>query len=444
MRDKPNNAAPDTPAFQPEPYVQLRHPEWSKNAVIYEVNIRQYTPEGTFGAFAGHLPRLNELGVDILWLMPIHPIGEKNRKSEMGSYYAVQDYYAVHPDYGTLEDFKSLVRRIHELGMYVIIDWVGNHSAWDNPLVKEHPEWYARNREGGFQPPLWYDWEDVITFDYSRPGLRKYMAEAMQWWLRETDIDGFRCDVAGFVPLDFWEQLRPELESIKPAFMLAEWESRDMHRLAFDMTYAWDLYERMREVWKGNRDARYFHEFFAHHVNAFPADGYRMTFVDNHDKNSWQGSPQSQFGDALEAYMLLCCTVAGMPLVYNGQEAGMDKPLAFFEKDAIEWKAHPYFGFYQKLFRLKKQNRALWNGSCGGVMEQVSTDREEAMIAFVREKEGDKVFVVFNFSRQPLTTRLKGNVHAGNYTELFSEEKVSFLGNDSLQLEAWGYRLYYS
>ena len=212
--------------YEPIPYVKLRHPEWSKAAAIYQINTRQFTPEGTFRAAETHLPRLKELGADILWLMPIHEIGQENRKGSLGSPYSVRDYTSVNAEFGTLEDLKHLVRAAHAAGMYVILDWVANHTACDNPLVQEHPEWYARDWKGEMHPTPWWDWPDILDLDYRHAGLRQYMTEAMKYWVREADIDGFRCDVAGFVPTDFWNQARRELETIKPVFMLAEWEGR--------------------------------------------------------------------------------------------------------------------------------------------------------------------------------------------------------------------------
>ncbi|MEO6167035.1 MAG: alpha-amylase family glycosyl hydrolase, partial [Chitinophagales bacterium] len=304
----------DDELYLPHKYVELKHPDWSRNATIYEVNIRQFTAEGNFKAFETHLARLKELGVDIIWLMPIHPIGEKNRKGTMGSYYSVKDYYSVNPEFGTMEEFKALVNKIHAMGMHVIIDWVANHSAWDNLLVTEHPEWYTKTIEGNFQPTPWYDWEDIIDFDYNQPGIRKYMTEVLKYWIKETDIDGYRCDVAGFIPVDFWENVRAELDEIKPVFMLAEWESRDLHKKAFDMTYSWSLWDQMRGVTTGGKNIGGLVEYMAHDVNTFPEDAYRMTFTDNHDKNSWEGNQYSNFGAGLEPAMVLACTVNGMPL----------------------------------------------------------------------------------------------------------------------------------
>jgi len=428
-------------SYTPKPYVELNHPAWSKNAVIYEVNIRQYTAEGTFRAFAEHLPRLKNLGVDILWLMPIHPIGEKNRKGSLGSYYAVKDYYGVNPEFGTMEDFNYLVSQIHEMGMFVILDWVANHSAWDNPLTLEHPEWYTKSITGDFRPTPWYDWDDIIDFDYSQPGLRKYMTEAIKYWVEEADVDGFRCDVAGFVPIDFWENVRSELETIKPVFMLAEWESRDLHKHAFDMTYTWSLWFSLEDLYQQKRGLGGLLEYLAHDVSTFPDDAYRMTFTENHDKNSWEGNQYSNYGDGLHAAMVLCGTINGMPLVYSGQEAGLDRSLKFFEKDEIEWKDHENFDIYSKLFQLKKRNQALWNGKWGGEMIRVEHDQPEKVISFYRESNGDKVISLINFSDVKLDVNLNTAPFSDSYNEVFNGEKITIKEQSAFSLEPWGYRV---
>lgn len=429
--------------YMPKHYVQLKHPEWSKNATIYEVNIRQFTPEGTFTAFEDHLPRLKAMGIDILWLMPVNPIGIKNRKGGLGSYYSIRDYLAVNPEFGTLEDFKKLVEKIHSTGMYVIIDWVANHSAWDNPLVEKHPEWYSRNIDGNFQPTPWYDWDDVIDFDYRQPGLRKYMTDALKFWVEETDIDGYRCDVAGFIPVDFWENARAELDQIKPVFMLAEWESRDLHARAFDMTYSWSLWDILHAVIKEGKPIGKLNEYMAHHVNTFPAEGYRMTFTDNHDKNSWEGNQYSNFGDGLEAAMVMAATVSGMPLVYSGQEAGLDRSLKFFDKDTIVWKEHRNAELYRKLFALKHSNQALWNGADGGEMIRVYNNRSDRVISFYREKSGDKVLTIINFSHDQVDVTIDTKHFKGTCQELFSGKSYTLSGVDLLTLSGWGYRVFH-
>lgn len=431
----------DSSRYKPKKYVELKHPVWSKNATIYEVNIRQFSTAGNFKGFEAHLPRLKEMGIDIIWLMPIHPIGELKRKGTMGSYYSVKDYYGVNPEFGTKEEFKALVRKIHNMGMYVILDWVANHSSWDNPLATEHPEWYTKTAEGNFQPTPWYDWEDIIDFDYDQPGIRKYMTEALKYWVRETGIDGYRCDVAGFMPTDFWENLRSELDAIKPVFMLAEWESRDLHKRSFDMTYSWSLWDKMHDVTVGKKNIGGLVEYMAHDVSTFPADGYRMTFTDNHDKNSWEGNQYSNFGDGLPACMVLASVVNGMPLVYSGQEAGLNRSLKFFDKDTIGWKAHPFAEMYKKLFALKHHNQALWNGESGGQMVRIFNDQPGRVISFSREKNGQKVIPVINFSAAPVRVKLQSKFHSGLYKELFTGSSYEFKGDDEISLPAWGYKV---
>ena len=430
---------PNDSRYLPRAYVEIKHPEWSKSATIYEVNIRQYTYEGTFKAFEAHLPRLKEMGVDIIWLMPINTIGVKHRKGKLGSEYSVRDYFAVNPEFGSKEDFKELVTKIHGLGMHVIVDWVANHSSWDNKLVKDHPDWYTRTAEGNFQPTPWYDWEDIIDFDYNNPQLRKYMTGALKFWVSEADIDGYRCDVAGFIPVDFWENVRSELDSIKPVFMLAEWESRDLHKKAFDMTYSWSLWDKMKEVTTGRKPIGGLVEYMAHDVNTFPRDAYRMTFTDNHDKNAWEGNQFSNFGSGLEACMVLACTVNGMPLVYSGQEAGLNRSLRFFDKDPIEWKQHPFFDMYKKLFALKHKNQALWNGAAGGEMLRIFNDKPAEVISFSREKNGDRIITIINFGEKRVTVKLNSKRYAGVYTDLLSNVSYTLKGDDEVSLPAKGY-----
>ncbi len=438
-RDKQKEKTTGDERYQPQNYVHLKHPEWSKNATIYEVNVRQYTPEGTFKAFEPHLQRLKDMGIDIIWLMPIHPIGAEKRKGILGSEYSVKDYLAVNPEYGNMEDLKTLVKKIHSMGMYVILDWVANHSAWDNPLAKEHPDWYTKTPEGNFQPTPWYDWDDVIDFDYNIPAMRKYMTDALKFWVKEADIDGYRCDVAGFIPVDFWDNARAELDGIKPVFMLAEWESRDLYKNAFDMTYSWSLWDKMKDATIHKKGAGVLFEYMAHDVNSVPPDAYRMTFTDNHDKNSWEGNQYSNFGDGLEACMVFCSVVNGMPLVYSGQEAGLNKSLKFFDKDSIEWKQHPFYDLYKKLFTLKHTNTALWNGSWGGVMIRMNNDKMDKVISFSREKNGTRVIPIINFSDGPVIVKLNSKYVAGSYTEYFSGTKYDLKGDDEVKLGPWGY-----
>lgn len=436
-------APPNANPYMPSAYVKLKHPEWTKNAVIYQINTRQFTPEGTFRAAEAQLPRLKELGVDILWLMPIHKIGEKNRKGTLGSPYSVKDYYSVNPEFGTLEDLKHFVSEAHRQGFHVILDWVANHTAWDNNLVNEHPDWYARDYKGDFRPTPWWDWSDIIDLDYKHEGLRRYMTDALKYWVKETDVDGYRCDVAGFVPVDFWNNARKELDSIKPVFMLAEWEARDLHAEAFDMTYAWSWYDAVHQITSGDKkDLSGLFVYYSWNESAFPPDTMRMTFVSNHDKNAWEGTEFEQFGAGLEAAMVLSVVGEGMPLVYNGQEAGNARRLKFFEKDPIEWKEHSNGELYRKLFALKKANTALWNAHWGATMIHVPNSAPAKVFSFVRQNDKDKVFAVINFSGEPQAVTFKETLYQGTYADYFSGEQSVLDATARVELKPWSYKVF--
>ena len=435
-------AAPAVDPYQPQPYVKLTHPAWTKDATLYQVNVRQFSKEGTFAAVEKELPRIKALNVDIIWLMPIHPIGALNRKGTLGSPYSVKDYYGVNPEFGTLADLKRFVATAHVLGLKVILDWVPNHTAWDNPLAQAHPDWYQRDWKGKQRPTPWWDWSDIINLDYRSPGLRKYMTEVMKYWVRDVGIDGYRCDVAGYIPLDFWNHLRKELDAIKPVFMLAEWESRDLHAEAFDATYAWSWYEGVHKLCKGQADVGALFNYYAWNEGFYPENIMRMTFVSNHDKNSWEGTEFEQFGAGLEAAIVLSVVGEGMPLIYNGQEAGYNKRLEFFEKDPIQWRAHPMADFYRKLFAFKKTNSTLWNANWGAKMVQVVNSEGSKVFSFVRENSKDKIFAVLNFSPEPRTFKLTDGPYVGRYTEFFSGEKVSIAEGAELKLAPWAYHVF--
>ena len=428
--------------YNPASYVKLTHPDWAKDAVIYQINTRQFTNEGTFKAAQKQLPRLKELGVDILWLMPIHPIGEKNRKGSLGSPYAVKDFRQVNPEFGTLEDFKAFVGAAQDFGMKIIIDWVANHSAWDNHLVTDQPDWYATDWKGDFHPTPWTDWSDIIDFDYSNPSLRQYMTEAMVYWVKDVGVDGFRADVAGFVPLDFWEEVRRQLDEIKPVFMLAEWEQRDLHSHAFDATYGWAWKEAAQDVAAGRADAGRLRGFYADDLLTWPEDAYRMLYTSNHDQNSWDGTPMDIYGDAYETMLALQFVSRGIPLIYNGQEAYNQKQLEFFERDPIEWRTHPIEAQIKKLIDLKKTNRALWNGRAGGMTIPVSTSHSSQILSFARKKEGNTVVALFNVTSNETTFALTDGPVSGTYFEpLRGDALTSLTLGDKLTLPAWGYKI---
>ena len=415
-------------------------PEWTKNAVIYEVNIRQYTPEGTFKAFETHLPRLKELGVDILWIMPIHPISEKNRKGSLGSYYSVKDYTGINPEFGTLEDFKGLVNKAHEMGFKVIIDWVANHTGWDNQWITDHPEWYTKDSTGNIIPPN-PDWSDIADLNFDSQPMRGAMLDAMDYWVKETNIDGFRCDVAWGVPQDFWEAATASLDSIKPVYMLAEDEDHPaLLGKAFESNYAWKLHHILNEVAQGKKAAADIQKYYTDSVNRYAPGSFPMQFITNHDENSWQGTEYERMGDAVKTFATLTFTLEGIPLLYSGQEAGLNKRLLFFEKDTINWSNLEMQKFYQKLVSLKHTNTALWNGTAGGPMVFAETSDPVNVIAFSREKDDNQILAVFNLSPNPVEATMQ-IAQPGNYLDYFSGENTTLEKNSVMNLDKWGYRI---
>lgn len=427
--------------YVPVPYVQFQHAEWTRNASIYQINTRQFTPEGTFKAATAQLPRLKQLGVDILWLMPIHPIGAVKRKGTLGSPYAVRDFRAVNPELGTLADFKAFVAAAHANGQHVIIDWVGNHTSWDNVLLASHPDWYARGADGQPQPTPWFDWDDIIDLDYSQPALRRYMTESLLYWVRETGIDGYRFDAAGLVPQDYWDHAARELRAVKPVFLLAEWESRDLHARAFDASYAWSWWEAVKLVAEGRADATSLYSYYAWNRKFYPRQAYRMLYTTNHDKNAWEGTEFEIFGAATDAVIAFSFVSEGMPMLYNGQEAGNRRRLAFFDRDPIQWQESPYTALYTKLLHLKKTNTALWNGEYGAQMEQVPNSAQKQVFSFVRANEQDKVFAVLNLSGQAVDVTFGKTLHHGVYRDFATGATVRVDAATTFQLAPWSYRI---
>lgn len=430
------------PDYTPRDTVEVQNAEWTRDAVLYQLNTRQFTPEGTFKAAQAQLPRLAAMGVDIIWLMPIHPIGIENRKGSLGSPYAVRDYRAVNPELGTEAELRAFVDEAHRLGLKVILDWVANHSAHDNPLTLSHPEWYTRTPEGALVPPAGTDWSDVADFDYSQPGLRRYMTESLVYWVREYGIDGFRCDVAGYVPTDFWETARAELDTVKPVFMLAEWEQRDLHERAFDATYGWGWKEAMQRLVKDGSGAGAIRGYYAGQAETWPHAAMRMVYTENHDQNSWDGVAAEIYGPAYEAAIALSFTGSGLPLIYNGQEADNDRQLAFFERDPIVWREGRFDALFRKLIALKTVTPALHNGRFGAGMVEVPTSETGDVYAFTRGEAGGRVFAVFNLSPRPHAVTFAQARHHGRYTDALSGESVSFTGGERLDLPAWGYRIF--
>ncbi len=431
---------PKTEQTQEQALVQVQHPEWSKNLSIYEVNVRQFTPEGTFLALENHLPRLKNLGADILWLMPINPIGETNRKGTLGSYYSIKDYREINPEYGNKDDFKHFVQMAHEQGLFVIVDWVANHSSWDNALVTEHPDWYDKDSTGKMVSP--FDWTDVVEFNYNNPEMSAYMIDALKYWVIDFNIDGYRCDVAGMVPDTFWHKARTELDGIKPVFMLAEDEA-PRHHAAFDMTYGWEFHHIMNKIYKGENTANDIETYLKKNDSLYPENAYRMNFITNHDENSWNGTEFERLGEGVEAFYVLTATIPGMPLIYTGQESAMDKRLDFFERDPVNWGDYSLTNFYKALFDLKKSNAALFNGSNGGSWERINTGEDKNVFALLRKKDNNVLVSIVNLSKEPVKITLEGNAYAGEFTQLYTGEKVTLSADQTIKLPAWGYKVFY-
>ncbi len=419
---------------------------WEKDDVIYEVNIRQYTEEGTFDAFSEHLPRLKEMGIDILWIMPIHPISETKRKGTLGSYYAATDFRGINPEFGTLEDFKEMVNQSHALGMRVILDWVPGHTGWDHAWIEEHPDWYLKGKDGEITDPLNPDgtsmgWTDIADLDYNNQAMREAMTNEMIYWMEEADIDGFRMDAAWDVPQDYWEECLSTLRKEDPTiFLLAEADLFPLRKTEelFDMTYAWAMQHYLIEIAHGKEEISKIDEWYQIQKDSF-ATGYSMQFVTNHDKNSWDGTDQEMMGEGVDAMTVLTFTLEGMPLIYSGQEAGLNKRLEFFEKDLIDWKDFPKQDFYTTLIDLKHRNSALWNGKWGAERVLIDTGEEEGIYAFYRKKADDVVIVVLNLSKQTHDFTLKMEDLTGEYNNVFANSTVTVESKLTMSMAPWDY-----
>lgn len=434
------------PAVETKPVVAAPAatvPVPARDRAIYEVNLRQYTPRGTIAAFREHLPRLQELGVGILWLMPVQPVGVLHRKGSLGSPYSIRDYRAVDPAYGTLDEFRALVAECHRMGFLVILDWVANHCAWDNAVVGEHPDWMSKDEDGKMLPPV-PDWSDVVDFDYSKPGLDAWMADNMDWWLRETDLDGFRCDVAGMLPLEFWVQAKPALEAVKPVFLLAEWEEPELHQV-FDMTYSWDLYHGFDRVAQGEGgwNADSLDALLRDEARRYPPDALRMRFTTNHDENSWNGTVDERLGAAADLFSVLSWTLPGMPLVYSGQEAGLDRRLSFFDKDSIDWRPHPRAELFASLARLKADCPALKPSlaTAPGYRRLRTAHGDPLAWAFLREGGGESLLCVANLSAVERAVVLEDPALAGPWTDIEGHGSDAMPARRELKLPPWGWHL---
>jgi glycosidase len=431
------------------------HParDWVRDGVIYEIYPRDFSATGDFAGVTRQLDRLKDLGVTILWLMPIHPIGQEKKKGSIGSPYAVRDYYAINPDYGTKDDLKRLITEAHRRSLRVIIDIVANHTSWDSVMM-QHPDFYEHDTTGKITYP--HDWSDVAELNYENPKLRGYMSEMLKYWIREFDLDGFRCDVAEEVPTDFWEKARAELDKIKPdIFMLAEGHKPDLEVRAFELDYSWPLHSALTEVVQGRKPAFDLRAAWEREFKEWPQGALHMRFSDNHDERRAIG----RFGEpAALAASALMFTLDGVPLIYNGMEVGDTTESgapALFEKLPIFWpvaERRPEFPrFYKQMIALRRASNALRHGS----VEWLHNSDESRIVTFLRRAADEDMLVVINFSNQPIL----GSLEVGNAREfkditpevgqpLPPDAPATQRGNrarvnnlPALAVEAWGYRL---
>ncbi|MGB6269466.1 MAG: alpha-amylase family glycosyl hydrolase [Olleya sp.] len=434
----------DKTAFQPISASDL------ETAVIYEANIRQYSPEGTFEMFTKDIPHLKQLGVKVIWLMPVFPISETKRKATggadskfatdfpedeqdkyLGSYYAVSDFTKINPEFGTIDDFRDLVKTAHDNDIYVILDWVPNHTGWDHEWLKTNPEYYTQNKKGEVVHPKDTDWTDVADLNYDNQDMRIEMIEDMSYWITKEGVDGFRCDVAGSVPTDFWEQAIPKLRDQKDIFMLAEaWEPELLKGNLFDMAYGWDRHHAMNAIAKGEKDATAWSEMMQKDAERYEADDILMNFVTNHDENSWNGTIKERMGNKSEAMTVLSYLTPGMPLIYSGQEYDLDHRLLFFEKDSFPHTKGKTWELLEKLATLKQKNSALNGGKDAAKYLEIASDKD--VIAFSRTKGNDTIVFIANITNNNVKAKV---VQRGTYLDYITNKTI-VLNGDVTDLKA--------
>ena len=434
-------------------------PEMMETAVIYEANIRQYSPEGTFAEFTKDIPQLKQLGVKIIWMMPIFPISETKRKATggdfayliedeaerkkaLGSYYAVSDFTRVNPEFGTIDDFRTLLKTAHDNGIYVILDWVPNHTGWDHPWLKTNPEFYAKNSKGEITDPLNDDgtskgWGDVAQLDYTNNLLQETMIEDMLYWVEKENIDGFRCDHVEPIPISFWKKAIPQLRKNKNLFMLAESDNVNFLKdNLFDMGYGWKAHHLMNEIAKGRKSVKDWDDLMVKLSNDFDDDDILMNFITNHDENSWAGTVEERLGDAKEVILALSYLVSGMPLIYSGQEYDLNHRLKFFEKDSIPKTKGKTWELLEKLGTLKNTNSALNGGKEAASYKKIETNND-AVLIFQRSKNGSKITFIGNMSNQEQTLN---NILTSKYLDYIIDKEVEFT-TKTITLKPWEYKI---
>lgn len=421
-----------------------QHPQWAYNAVIYELNTRQFSPEGTFKAVGRNLQRIKGLGVDIIWIMPIFPIGIERRKGSLGSYYSTKDYCAINPEFGTMSDFKDLILQAHTLGLRVILDWVANHTSRDAVWSIEHPEWYEYDTEKG-EIATPFDWTDTAKLDYNSVEMRNEMVESMKFWLRECNIDGFRIDMAMLEPIDFWNRCIPELEKVNPdIFMLAEAEGTEFHECAFDATYAWDMHHLLVKIARGQANADTLRDRLQWESMHYPMDAFRMQFTSNHDENSWSDTEFARMGSAAKQMAALTFILPGIPLIYNGQEVASDRRLEFFDKDLIQWnEPNHYTQLYEELCALRHSNPALLSGDRGGSLWAIDSTESWRIFAVKRQVSEHIVIALFNLSDSDANVQFFDDQFNGQYRQVGSPLAATLTSGTNFFIPPHGFFIYY-
>lgn len=416
--------------------------EWKHNTNIYEVNVRQYTKEGTFRAFEKEMPRLKEMGVKTLWFMPVTPISQKVKKGSMGSQYAAHDYVSINPEFGTMDDFKHMVDEAHKMGFKVIIDWVANHTGWDHVWTVAHPDYYLHDEDGKFHIASGMD--DIIELDYKNPAMRTAMIEAMKFWVRETNIDGFRCDLASWVEVDFWEQARPEVEKIKPLFFIGEFDELDNpeYGKVFDASYSWTWMHKTEDYYKKNLPLSDLKDLLMKY-SALGDDSMRAWFTTNHDENTWNGTEYEKYGVIAKPLAVFSATWNGIPLLYSGQELPNMKRLEFFEKDVINWNGNNQMApFYKTLLNLKSSNSALRGGDTNVTTYLLRTSADDKILAYLRKNGKDEVLVVLNMSKDPVNFTLNDENVSGSFKNVFDQSKQDFSRDKRFEMKAGDYAVF--
>lgn len=416
----------------------LAHPAWIMQGNIYEVNVRQYTPEGTLNAFAKHLDRLQKMGVETLWFMPLNPISKIDRKGSLGSYYAVADYTKLNPEFGTMADWQRLVQAIHARGMKVLIDWVPNHTGADARWLTQHPDFFVKDKEG--KPAVAFDWADTKQLNYKNPEMQDSMIAAMRYWVKNSDIDGFRCDVAWNVPGAFWQRAIPTLRQSKSLFMLAEGDSAYLPRSGFDAVYPWHMFHAMEKVAAGKRPATALDSVYQGWQQQYPKGTIEMYFTSNHDENSWNKADYGSFPGRVHAPFAVFTQTMGhsVPLIYSGQEEPVLRPLQFFDKDPMTFGKYERAPFYATLLTLRKRNPAL---AADASFRKVKAGDERTVYAYVREKAGSKVLVILNLSAKPQTVTVQEQALLGTPRNVFKGTTEQLTAKPR-QLAPWGYAVY--